>query len=179
MIGADIVDLTDPLLKPRSSRELRFISHPKDDCPFTSNESLLFWAFWSAKEAIFKAHRCKEPFTPKQIAVSYEAKEGNRWRFSGKWIQQVSGYTIVSEKKIISVATSGNLSDAVYHQYQLKTQHHSVEIRQYFQTNLPPNAKLAEDEMGLPIVIHEDKQIPISISHHHHRGLVALMPFNA
>jgi phosphopantetheinyl transferase (holo-ACP synthase) len=139
LIGVDIVDLTDPLLKPRSRKELRFISHPNDHCPKDIGEETLYWLLWAAKEAIFKAERQNQAFSPKEIEVIYSKKVGDRLLYSGRWVNEINGYSILKKDNIISVATTANIEAVKWNTFKLKT---SIQpVCQLFDTiapQLPP-----------------------------------------
>ncbi|MEQ9374979.1 MAG: 4'-phosphopantetheinyl transferase superfamily protein [Imperialibacter sp.] len=173
MIGVDIVDLTDPLLKPRSQRELRFISHPNDHCPKDIGEETLYWLLWAAKEAIFKAERQDQAFSPKEIEVMYSKTVGDRLLYSGRWVNEINGYSILKKDNIISVVTTANIEAVKWNTFKLKTSNQSQELRDCFQKEMGPGFQLLRDVAGLPIVRHDGTTTPASISHHHHLGVVA------
>lgn len=81
MVGIDIIDLTDPLLKSRNTDTLRFISHPSDTIVGTGNPGSMFWSFWAAKESVFKARRRDVRFDPKVIPISLKRAHESRLEF--------------------------------------------------------------------------------------------------
>ncbi|MEQ8531302.1 MAG: 4'-phosphopantetheinyl transferase superfamily protein [Imperialibacter sp.] len=173
MIGVDIVDLTDPLLKPRSRRELRFISHPNDHYPKGIGEETLYWLLWVAKEAIFKAERSEQAFSPKEIEVMYSKTVGDRLLYRGRWLNEINGYSILKKDNIISVATNSNIEAVKWKTFKLKTSNQSQELRDCFQREMEPDFQILQDVAGLPTVRHNHTTTPASISHHHHLGIVA------
>ncbi|MEQ9101972.1 MAG: 4'-phosphopantetheinyl transferase superfamily protein [Imperialibacter sp.] len=173
MIGVDIVDLTDPLLKPRSQRALRFISRPNDHCPEGTDDEIMYWLFWAAKEAVFKAERQRLAFSPKEIEVVYSKKAGDRLLYRGKWLNEINGYSILKKDNIISVATNSNIEAVKWKAFKLNTSNQSQELRDCFQREMGPDFQILPDVAGLPTVRHNYATKPASISHHHHLGVVA------
>ena len=71
MIGIDIVDINDVLLRPRTREDMRFIKAKGDNYPEDLDPILVYWIVWSAKEAIFKSKRQLKPFDPKLITITF------------------------------------------------------------------------------------------------------------
>ncbi|CAD5255033.1 MULTISPECIES: 4'-phosphopantetheinyl transferase superfamily protein [unclassified Imperialibacter] len=175
MIGIDIVDLTDPLLKPRSQREISFISHPNDRCPKGTDDETHYWLLWAAKEAIFKAERSDQAFSPKEIEVHYVEAIDDRLHYRGKWLNEINGYSILKKDNIISVAATANIAAVKWKTFMLNTSNQSQELRDSFQREMGPGYQVLSDVAGLPTVRHNGTTTPASVSHHHHLGIVAWM----
>jgi phosphopantetheinyl transferase len=173
LIGVDIVDLTDPLLKPRSRKELRFISHPNDHCPIGTDEEIHYWLLWAAKEAIFKTERADLAFLPREIEVVYSKTESEKLHYYGKWLNEINGYSILKKDHIISVAATANIETVKWKVFPLRASNQSGELRDCFQKEMGPGLQLLPDSAGLPTVRHDSTTTPASISHHHHLGVVA------
>lgn len=159
MIGIDLIDLKDPLLKTRE-RAFRFILHPEDEFP---DNEISFWLLWVAKEAIFKTRREVKSFDPKQIRVNiYES--GTQMLFSSG---KISGEIIVGKEHIMAVAQAAN-NTISYHIREKQTTDDSKEVRQYITDHFTQKKafqiNLTEDQNGLPLLDY--RKIPISISHH-------------
>ncbi|WP_421896990.1 4'-phosphopantetheinyl transferase family protein [Marinoscillum sp.] len=161
MVGIDLVDLSDPLLKPRDERALRLISHPADHFP---DHPLRFWHLWTAKEAVFKAYREIIPFDPKKIDITI-SQEGNHLTFQSN---NLRGSIFQEQSVIYAVAYS---EDRPYHHQILKrkTSSPSAEVRtmliQYIKLNYDEETIISADEKGLPVLSHQ--WLPISFTHHH------------
>ena len=177
MIGVDIVDLRDPLLRKRSEKEMRFISHPED----ISSAGILagipsatvFWMFWAAKEAVFKTHRLQKTFAPKEIGIVFNSVRNNLWEFEGVWQQRTSGRILVQDKQVFALATMGNMEYARYSKYGLRSASPSSEIRRLLTDELSGRYVLTSDSNNLPLLTNNAVQLPVSFSHHHHSGAVA------
>lgn len=177
MIGVDVVDLRDPLLRKRSEKEMRFISHPNDTPgPGTLSCipcSTVFWMFWAAKEAVFKSHRLQKPFAPKEIRIAFKGFRNNVWEFEGEWRQKTEGKVQVEEDQIFALATARKIEDARYTKYGLRSASPSAEIRKLFTEDLPVQCSLISDSNKLPLLTNNGVQLPVSFSHHHRSGAVA------
>ncbi len=150
MIGIDIIDLQDPLLKNRTGTA-RFILHP-DEVPDRD-----FWDYWTAKEAIFKCQRNKGPFMPKNIPINFVSDKN----FHSKgW----KGTVISTPNYCLSIA-----GDSIDHQiFNCDTRNPSDEIRikisKWFFDELAIQTKVISDANGLPVLSHNHS--PVSLSHH-------------
>tara|TARA_R110002012_G_scaffold6596_4_gene31423 strand:- start:7170 stop:7703 length:534 start_codon:yes stop_codon:yes gene_type:complete len=173
LIGVDIVDLTDQLLKPRSVREIGFISHPYDHCPKGTDEETHYWLLWAAKEAIFKAERSDQSFSPREIEVVYSETESERLHYRGKWLNEINGYSILKKGHIISVAATANIEAVKWKTFKLNTPNQPQELRDCFQRKMGPGYQVLSDAAGLPTIKHDGITWPASVSHHHHLGIVA------
>lgn len=161
MIGVDIVDLSDPLLKKRDQDALRLITNPHDDHVSGSNR---FWHLWSAKEAVFKAKRELVRFHPKGIPIQLYRQPDKITFTSGDDIQ---GEIIEKDSMILAVASTRDAS--VGYQYApRKTDNDSKEIRQlvskYFLDRYGITTCVIHDGDRLPILDY--RQTPVSLSHH-------------
>ena len=163
MLGIDIVDLADPLIRTRRSA-LRFISNKGDEYPETEN---IFWILWAAKEAVFKVDRIVTSFQPKQIAVKLQYSKGG-FCFSS---EDISGYILVDSSKIIAVAYQNNLEVAIQiFQKDVNDWSRAIrnELHQFFaRKNL--DVRLSKCPQGLPILNDQ----PLSFSHHGKFGAFA------
>jgi hypothetical protein len=161
MIGIDLVDLKDPLLKERFSPSMRFISHPSDQI---IPHPQIFWLMWTAKEAVYKANRQSIAFDPKKIPVICQSGDSN-YTFTS---DNISGQFIFSEELIIAICSfegrsfkydfweSENLSSA------------STEVRSrakihYFLNN-GNKVNIGIDKSGIPIFM--ESEIPLTFTHH-------------
>lgn len=169
MIGVDIVDLTDPLLKKRNSRALGLISHPHDSCTFTTSDEELFWLYWTAKEAVFKTFRKSAAFSPKSIPVAYHTFEDGKMYFDSNGKTLAVGYTQLTKEHLLSVATFGAIASIRLRRYELGTSDHSRELRGKF------DKPILSGLHGLPEVVVDGVNQPVSLSHHHRLGAVAWM----
>lgn len=173
MIGVDIVNLQDPLLKKRTKSELRFISHPTDGCPAGLPDDLQFWLFWAAKEAVFKVHRLQTPFSPKEISIEITSVDQDEFAFRGMWKEYVSGKIIVSQQEVLALATKEAMSTVLYQTYHLDGTSPSTELRTNFGSDVEPEWKLTSDAAGLPQLVRASIRMPVSFSHHYKSGAAA------
>lgn len=171
MIGVDIVDLTDPLLKKRNSRAIGLISHPHDSCPFATSDEELFWLYWTAKEAVFKSFRLPEIFSPKSIPVAYHTFEDGKMYFESNSTPPATGYTELAKDHLFSLATLGAIASVQVSRFALDTAGHSLELRSKFDKLIVSGAH------GLPEVVIDGARQPVSLSHHHRLGAVAWMEY--
>jgi len=150
MIGIDIIDLQDPLLKNRTGSD-RFILHPEDRIIRD------FWDYWTAKEAIFKCQRKTGPFKPKDIPINFLSDkkfDSEGWR----------GTVISTEDYCLSLA--GVVGEHCI--FNRETSDSSQEIRnkitRWFLEEHHIETSVISDAQGLPILSHNES--PISITHH-------------
>ncbi len=153
MIGIDIVDLNDPLLKSREN-SLRLISHPQDKIKHNTS----FWHLWCSKEAVFKVHRNIQPFSPTYIPILFSSN-------SNFHSDEVKGSVSPSNNYVCSIASTKE--NYHYEIFECETSNPSLEIRtlikQWFK-NTHITTSVVKDVHGLPMLSHN--QSPISISHH-------------
>ncbi|MEP1094366.1 MAG: 4'-phosphopantetheinyl transferase superfamily protein [Cyclobacteriaceae bacterium] len=156
MIGIDIVDLTDPLFRERTSRSLDLISGENDRLIDHPN---LFWLLWSAKEAVFKTKREIKSFAPRDIPISLR-KEGSKIKFESDGIE---GEILVSEKNIFSIA--GDNQAFEYSVVNEKSNNWSTTIRKRITTHFSEKGIAASVTKSGRLPMLNDR-LPISISHH-------------
>lgn len=173
MIGIDIVDFSDPLLKKRTARARQLISHPLDSCPFDLSENELFWLYWTAKEAAFKAHRLQSAFSPKDIKVVYELNENGIFHFRALWKTEVIGKCLLTAIDVLAVCSTDSFEHIFMKKYSLDTADPSSSIRRLIPQNLPKGFELFNDPRGLPEAKFDNVIFPVSLSHHHHLGAAA------
>lgn len=160
MIGIDLVNLQDPLLKQRDDRALRLISNPNDHCP---EHPLKFWLLWTAKEAIFKVHRQNQPFSPTAISVQITF-DFDEILFSSK---DISGKIIIESHLVIAICSINGVTPA----YQVqKTEDPNlslavrIAIQQYFLNKHAQTVTVEQDTDDLPIL--SPLNLPVSFTHH-------------
>lgn len=160
MPGIDIIDLSDPLLHKREKGAIRLITHPQDQFPPDENE---FWYLWTAKEAIFKAHRDLTMFNPKNIQVIITKSEDTLKFESG----DIKGELKRIDDAIIAIADK-ELENVTYKILERKTDSESSEIRdevvKHFQKEHNLDVKVESDGDGLPIISYH--KLPLSFTHH-------------
>lgn len=171
MIGVDIIDHKDPLLRPRDERSFRLIRHASDQHEKSIiSEERLFWLYWVAKEAIYKAQRKRVRFDPKKIAVKLIANEA-QWIFISEGIhgvlEQNEHYTFgICARKHVS------LQDLNYEIFNCQERDQSASIRKRMMGSLQQRGKksvqLAVDEQYLPAVWYDDQFHIATFTHHHH-----------
>jgi len=160
MIGIDLVNLDDPLLKPRNHRTLDLITHPDDRFPKHKNE---FWYLWTAKEAVFKAHRALTNFDPKAIVIQLSS-QGNHLNFRS---EQFSGKVFTQEPIIYAIAAK-NPEELVYQIYRQESNDESAEVRkrlvEFCKSEYDLDVSIISDSDGLPMLDY--KNTPVSFTHH-------------
>ncbi|MFY0685708.1 MAG: 4-phosphopantetheinyl transferase family protein [Cyclobacteriaceae bacterium] len=161
MIGIDVHDLRDQQSRTRSKQDLRFISHPLDSITGNLNENLTFWAYWTVKEAIFKAHRQLTTFDPKSIPVQI-AWNNDRGSIIAP---RFNGFVFVDDNRTIALVSSTSKQPA-YKCSTTKGQAASTSVRQMILADHPAHS-LIDDENGLPLLVTKDgAEILVSFSHH-------------
>lgn len=166
MLGADIIDLNDPLLRERNDRSFGLIRYPQDQ-PIPHPQ--LFWLLWTAKEAVFKANREIIAFSPTKISINLKDQEGGIIFHSG----HLTGSFEISHDYILALVSSKK-EDVTLKVYKEDTENWSVLIRQKLESHLEEMGvehKIVSDKNGLPILSPGD--IPISFSHHGKYGAFA------
>lgn len=160
MIGIDLVNLQDPLLKKRDERALKLIAHTNDHCP---DHPLKFWLLWTAKEAVFKAQRIIQTFAPTAIPIQIE--------FDSEHINFIShdftGKIIINSYLVIAVCSTKKALPA-YCIQKSELSDLSLTVREATQVHFfnlfKEEVSINRDEKGLPIISPLD--IPVSFSHH-------------
>jgi phosphopantetheinyl transferase (holo-ACP synthase) len=165
LIGIDIVDLEDPILKVRKPEDFRFIRHPEEK---VLNHPMIFWLYWTAKEAVFKASRDLVRFQPKKIEIKLDPEN---LRFTAKHNSLVfHGSFEVNENYALSFCHPPHL-EVTYEVCHAQKINWPKYIRSIACDNLrkiDANLEIASDDDGLPII--SEINLPISFSHHYHKG---------
>jgi hypothetical protein len=166
MLGIDIIDLSDPLLKERNNRTLELIKSSNDHLIEHSN---IFWLLWSAKEAVFKCKREPLVFDPKSIAVTLKSEADQVSFQSGK----IEGSIVQTAEYILAICSDkfSNLSFEVYKEENKSlTNQLRLHIDEFFKKhNL--EIEIGSDDLNLPILLPSME--PISITHHGKFGAFA------
>lgn len=168
MVGIDIVDHSDKLLRKRDSRAFRLISHKEDNHDL--NESSLedlFWLYWAAKESIYKCNRKLVRFDPKQIPIRIRKKQGEIIFTSGI----MNGTLIQNKHYTLAVCAINSLSDTYHHIYRYSTKNESETVRSMMVDTLANryaiSAKVGKDSEGLPLVHFNNSTHLATFTHHH------------
>lgn len=181
MIGIDVVDFTDPLLKKRNRSHLRFICHPKDSFDkalCTISESDLFWCYWVAKEAVFKCLGQQISFDPKSISIQVNqyTNHTNFKRFcftSG----ECSGYINLFDSYAMAIANRLEVQQIDYEIFAIDSREdESIQVRQIainrLQNNYRSGSNLSISRARPPKLLDQNKpHSPKHISLTHHFGL--------
>lgn len=166
MLGIDIIDLTDPLLKERSKRSLELIQGNEDQ---TIDHPNLFWLLWSAKEAAFKCRREPLNFAPKSIPIKLK-QESEVISFQS---DELEGKIIQTENYILAVC-SDVIGEVHFEIFDEKSKNWNGRIRElivdFFSTK-GFQYKIGSDELNLPTILPLNQ--PISVSHHGKFGAFA------
>ncbi|MEO9476672.1 MAG: 4'-phosphopantetheinyl transferase superfamily protein [Cyclobacteriaceae bacterium] len=169
MVGIDIVDHLDPLLRMRDERAFRLIRHPEDANPSPpDNIEMNFWLFWAAKESVFKNHRELKRFDPKIIPIKINRHEG-AYHFQS---EQVRGTITQNHDFTLSVCSTLPSLDQTYYQYfNLLAQDQSLKIREltshYLRSTTNSEVQISRDHSGLPIAIIDSHPHKLTFTHHH------------
>ena len=164
MIGVDIVDLSDPLLKYRNHRALKLVTNPEDQL---INHPQLFWILWCAKEAIFKSRRTTDPFIPTEVPIHLNEKSKKIYFTSNELIGEV----IIRDKSILAWCHKRDQSPKI-HAYHDQTLDWSNTIREKIRQTFKGQVSISSND-GIPII--DPGNIPISISHHGAFGAFAYL----
>ncbi len=158
MIGIDLVDLTDPLLKPRDHRTLQLITHPLDQY---DPQDHIFWLLWTAKESIFKCRRKIEPFDPKSIPIKIQKSETS-FRFQS---EDISGHFIIEVNRILAVCSLDNtpFNYSIWKRVKINPSE-DVRERALLLLNANANQLITKDENDLPCL--SESLLPLSFTHH-------------
>lgn len=159
MLGIDIIDLSDPLLKERSKRSLELIQSPEDQ---TIDHAHLFWLLWTAKEAVFKCRREPLVFDPKSIEIKLEAK-GDEILFQSDTIK---GKIIQTSEYVLAVC-SDDLSSVSSEVYEEENKNWNDRLRQLikdFFLKKGTELEIGSDDLNIPVLL--PSKVPISITHH-------------
>lgn len=165
-LGIDIIDLTDPLLKERTSRSLELILNEEDQ---TIDHSNLFWLLWSAKEAVFKCRREPLNFAPKSIPIELAIKNEEITFIS----ETLEGKIIQKENYLLAIC-GDQLKEINFEVFEEETNHWSEQIRKLAVTFFESRGfqyQIGSDDLNLPTILPLNQ--PISVSHHGKMGAVA------
>jgi phosphopantetheinyl transferase (holo-ACP synthase) len=164
MIGIDIIDLSDPLLRTRNQRTMNMILHP-EDCHPTSRQT--FWLLWTSKEAIYKAHRTTSPFRPKTIKVAISEVNRGHFIFNS---DRYHGEIFENKHFILAICTQNIFPRfSVYYHPSLMN---SQIIREKLRPLIAPNQQLVSSNR-IPSLMPSGR--PTSISHHGRYGAFAFL----
>ncbi|WP_258103517.1 4'-phosphopantetheinyl transferase superfamily protein [Marinoscillum sp. MHG1-6] len=169
MIGIDVVDHSDPLLRPRNERSFRLISHPSDqhDATITTDLENLFWLYWAAKEAIYKANRLPIRFAPKQIPVSITQKNGSISILSN----DIQGFIDQNNRSTLCICWNKAISSTPWYQlFESIEKDQSLEVRKQlilFLMEKGIEGEMSKDWKGLPVVNYNGKAHLTTFTHHH------------
>lgn len=155
MIGIDIIDLSDPLIKSRGKRSLQLILHKSDWYPKDTNS---FWLLWAAKEAVFKCYRKTERFSPTDIPIKISYLSTQSFRFSSG---NITGRLYQTRHYVLAYCGSNGLPE--YSLYFSSFKADSSFIRKKIKLQFP-EFEIVHDKNKLPLL--SSLNIPLSISHH-------------
>jgi phosphopantetheinyl transferase (holo-ACP synthase) len=157
MIGIDIVDLNDPLLKKRNDRSVALISSSEDK---KINHPQIFWLLWAAKEAVFKTERTIKNFRPREIPITLSLDKHSNITFtSGK----IKGQILVDDHHILAIANKK--SDLDYFVLNEKVNNWSSTIRQKITECFSEKGVSVSVSKSGTLPLLNDK-LPLSITHH-------------
>lgn len=169
MVGIDIVDHSDRLLRKRDDRAFRLITHPEDSHSIRQDihQESLFWLFWAAKEATYKCHRATIRFDPKTIPINLFEKENNLY-FSS---MSVNGRLEQNKDYTLATCSINGLESTFSEIYQQVTKDESATIRKLMINSLLSKyglqATISSDSNGLPIAVFNSKTHLATFTHHH------------
>ncbi|MBV6645381.1 MAG: 4'-phosphopantetheinyl transferase superfamily protein [Cyclobacteriaceae bacterium] len=186
MIGIDIVDLADPLLKKRKTSDLRFITTGSDFESTTISPSFRFWIYWAIKEATYKASAAKDRFDPRKICINtFHSISKDVWSVSCKFDNcMFSGQAKLTAEYISAVMYVGEKSLPAIHQFfPLKSGQSGKEVRARLKAYAKKELQLTEVIIADPVAgqrpvmrASNNQVIQVSITHHHHWGGFAIIP---
>lgn len=165
MVGIDIVDLGDPLLKKRNQRALQLIKHPVDS--FSSIPDT-FWLLWTAKEAVYKATKSGKPFAPKSIPIQMTSDSSRSTIFSSGVYQ---GTLYFNHHFILAICWEKVMPN--FHVYFSQKGFDSQSIRHQIKRYFNAEATIVNDDLGAPLLMMDNH--PISLSHHGQFGAFAFI----
>ncbi|MEM6644242.1 MAG: 4'-phosphopantetheinyl transferase superfamily protein [Bacteroidota bacterium] len=166
MLGIDIVDLKDPLIKDRDKRMLRLIQHGEDRLLEHQN---LYWLLWSAKEAVFKSQRKDEYFKPKTIQISLKRSSNSSFSFQSLAFD-LEGHFEITEHYILAVCAQ-RIKSVAFEIINDRSTVTSRDIRNSivaFFGQHQRKVSVKSDHLGLPYLAPTGDII--SLSHHNHLG---------
>lgn len=165
MLGIDIVDLKDPLLKERTERTINMIKNKED---VLIEHPHLFWILWSAKEAAFKCRREPLNFAPSNIPIKVSKNDEDILFSSG----DLNGKIQITGEYIIALC--GDLEEIGFEVFNKPDENWSEGIRKMivdFFKGKGYDFQIGSDDLNLPTILPAKSEI--SISHHGRFGAVA------
>ena len=180
MIGNDVVDLTlaktqsnwqrKGFLEKQFTQEEQYVILNSED-PFTQ-----VWLFWSMKEAAYKCYiqeHQKRFFSPKKISC--------------KKITETKGIATIKNQKydidyclldnyIYSIAvkkSKDKMVSAVF--FNSKKEAQTKIIQDKIQALFPYKVEVKKNEIGIPYLYSDTKQLPFSMSKTHHGNYAAFV----
>jgi phosphopantetheinyl transferase (holo-ACP synthase) len=170
MIGIDVVDLKDPLIKSRDPETFRFIVPTNDQIELIRSHPFGFWIIWTAKESVFKALRKDIRFDPLQIPVQFSASDTKYFTFqSGAF----SGKVYLSTEYVLACC-----GPVTYKVVERKSGTPSMEVRTLLMQDYlreTGNGTTIGTIDKMPVLLPSEK--PVSFSHHG-RFLAYAYPLN-
>ncbi len=170
MIGIDVVDLKDPLIKSRDPETFRFIVHTNDQVELIRSHPFGFWIIWTAKESVFKALRKDIRFDPLQIPVQFSASDTEYFTFQSGTFR---GKVHVGNKYVLACC-----GEVTYKVAERKSSAPSMEVR----TLLIQDYRRETNQVTtigsfdkMPVLLPSG--MPVSFSHHG-RFLAYAYPLN-
>ncbi len=169
MIGVDVVDLSDPLLKPRTKAHFRFIAHPKDNLALTiatHGMQLAWWLYWSAKESVFKAYREYKSYKPSSIPIAFTLSDDEIVFESGAF----KGFAKIDGSLLFSCCSNIPLEECHFEHFVIPseatdTYHVRIKAMQTARSLLQSESiKFTEDK--IPTLSFRGKNLEVSLSHH-------------
>ncbi|MDN3491485.1 4'-phosphopantetheinyl transferase family protein [Winogradskyella bathintestinalis] len=178
MVGNDIVDLVEAKSasnwqRPRFLEKL-FTKAEQELIYNSENKFLMVWRLWSMKEASYKLYTQQNPsrfYNPKGFECHIENENGTV-RYNNFKCQTKTKYTsnyILSEARIsdfkMTSKVIGLKSDITNIQSEIMKQTLLNEISTLFQVSIL-DLKFKKSELGIPSVIINSEEIPVSLSYH-------------
>ncbi len=184
MIGIDVVDLKDPLLKPRNRSHLRFINHRNEHLgkfPKKITDNEIYWIYWAAKEAVFKFYRMEETFDPKQIEIQIlSVSFGQEIQVKYK-SEHTDGNIWLNHSCIVAIAHGPEAKNVVWQLFDIsKAQGTDSEILRSLASRYLYNHHLLNTQFigeGIPSLLEtrSEQTLPVSLSHHNRYGAFATL----
>lgn len=181
MIGVDVIDLTDPLLRKRDARAFRLIKHPLEPLP-EKEIGRLFWAYWTAKEAAYKCLRTSHTFAPNRIFIHFNRGFSFTAAVDAFSDRKLVGSVTFSPHYVLAVARDESVETFDCSFITLSSQRQSDQIRQelisHFELHHTEPAVVQTGQDGLPRLITPNSRriYCCSFSHHGSCGAFAYAP---
>ncbi len=170
MIGVDIIDHEDSLLRKRDERSFRLIRNERDHHSESDlNQEQLFWLYWVAKEAIYKAKRERVRFDPKKIEVKL-VREESGWAFISENIQGILEQNSLFTFGICAVEGC-DMRTLNYDIFDCSQMDQSASVRNQMVLSLQEKGKkevsMTKDAKELPVVLYDGEPHLATFTHHH------------